>query len=75
MVKCNLKPVIDVRTLEVWPSRSAAARALGVGVAWVCRAIEVGRKVRGRRLEDLAYWRGLDAKDKERMSISQFYFL
>lgn len=73
LIKC--KPVIDVRTLEVWPSQSAVAQELGVTNSHVSQAIAIGGKVRGRRLEDLAYWRGLDAKDKEKMSISQFYFL
>ncbi len=68
------KPVIDVKTLEVWKSRAECARCLGVTTARITQCIEYGNRVRGRRLEDFNYWQGLDWRDKEKMSQSNFYF-
>lgn len=74
MAMWHKRPVIDVKTLEVWESRTACAKYLGVSVGRITQCIEFGRRVRGRRVEDFEYWQELDWRDKEKMAQSNFYF-
>lgn len=69
------RKVIDMRTLQIWDSVTAAAFELKVSAADICSQIQLGGKARGRRLEYLDFWVGLDAKDKEKHTPSYVYFL
>lgn len=56
------RPVIDIETLEVWPSVTACAREIGVSRARICKAILFkertgnGYAPGGHLLEYLDYW-------------------
>lgn len=70
----NCRAVIDMETLEIYPSMTLCAKELGVRTN-ISTAISMGRKVKGRKLEYFDYWVGLDPRDKEKFSRKNgFYF-
>lgn len=85
MGKGNTRPVIDVETLEVWPSVKACAREIGVKHPRIYEAILLGGRAgrgikktrKGRRLEYLDYWfTAYTPAEKEKHARQNgFYFL
>lgn len=70
----NVKKIIDMETLEIYPSMAQCAKELGVRTN-ISTAILRGYKVKGRKLEYFDYWVGLDSRDKEKFSRKNgFYF-
>ena len=78
------RPVIDIETLEVWPSARACAREIGVTQQRIYNAILLGGRVgmgkktrKGRRLEYLDYWlKAYTPAEKEKHARQNgFYFL
>ena len=79
------RPVIDVETLEVWPSIRACARSIGVRPPRICEAILLGGRAgrgieknkKGYLLEYLDYWlTSYTPAEKERHARQNgFYFL
>ena len=76
MMSRGAKRVIDVETLDVFPSLSECARSLGVSAPWVHQSILMRYRVggghkegSGRLLEYFDYWsEAYSAKEKERYS-------
>jgi len=73
------KRIIDIETLDVFPSLAECARSLGVSAPWVHRSILMHYRVGGgnsftkdnnsRLLEYFDYWlEAYSAKEKERYS-------
>lgn len=70
-----LKKIIDMETLEIYPSMTQCAKQLSVSIPSIFNAILKNQKVKGRRLEYFDYWVGLDSRDKEKFSRKNgFYF-
>ena len=58
--------IIDIETLDVWPSLAACAQSLNVTPPRICAAIALKERTAGRRLEYLDYWlEAYTPKEKE----------
>lgn len=60
------RPIIDIETLEVYPSGKHIARVLNVSRPNIRQAIILGHAVAGRHLEYLEEWGWWTDKQKEK---------
>ena len=75
-VGCAAKAVIDIETLEVFPSMAKAAEKYGLSVPALCSAITRGTKFAGRRFEYLQDWQYWTDREKEKFTRkNNIYFL
>lgn len=75
-VGCAAKAVIDIETLEVFPSMVKAAEKYGLSVPALCSAITLGTKFAGRRFEYLQDWQYWTDREKEKFTRkNNIYFL
>ena len=75
-VGCAAKAVIDIETLEVFPSMAKASEKYRLSVPALYSAITRGTKFAGRRFEYLQDWQYWTDREKEKFTRkNNIYFL